>query len=209
MIHQKAKSERSRCGFCGKTKGLTKTECCKNWICDDEHKYVAFSYARNSCHRNHSRYTLCGFHHKEGHEGSWKNCSECRDSFKTEMHVWYGTNEYILRDVKNCESRSNTQHTTGVTIYGRVGYNFEKFFNPPTYEPTKCSTCRKVIRLGIEGYSNLRGQYWCESCSKLEEKEILSDFKKFKKKAGLPQRPQSIKLKPLSLDPIVDIKFCP
>ena len=22
---------------------LTKTECCGNWICDDEHKYVMFS----------------------------------------------------------------------------------------------------------------------------------------------------------------------
>lgn len=25
-----------RCGLCGKTKNLTKTECCGNWICDDE-----------------------------------------------------------------------------------------------------------------------------------------------------------------------------
>ena len=31
------------CGLCGKTKKLTKTECCGNWICDDEHKYVVFS----------------------------------------------------------------------------------------------------------------------------------------------------------------------
>ncbi len=29
---------------------------------------------------------------------------------------------YILRGVKNCESRSNTQHGTKITIYGRVGY---------------------------------------------------------------------------------------
>ena len=31
----------------------------------------------------------------------------------------------ILREVKNCESRSNTQHGTGITIYGRVGYKFQ------------------------------------------------------------------------------------
>lgn len=49
----------NRCGLCGKKKNLTKTDCCGNWICDDEHKYVIFSYARNSCHRNHNRYTLC------------------------------------------------------------------------------------------------------------------------------------------------------
>ena len=55
-------SDQPRCGLCGKTKNLTKMECCGNWICDDEHKYVMFSYARNSCHRNHLRYTLCGYH---------------------------------------------------------------------------------------------------------------------------------------------------
>lgn len=43
------KSNRPRCGLCGKTTNLTKTECCGTWICDDEHKYVMFSYARNSC----------------------------------------------------------------------------------------------------------------------------------------------------------------
>ena len=35
-----------KCGLCGKTSRLTKTACCGNWICDDEDKYVMFSYAR-------------------------------------------------------------------------------------------------------------------------------------------------------------------
>jgi hypothetical protein len=48
----------NRCGLCGETKKLTRTLCCVNLICDDEDKYVMFSYARNSCHRNHDRYTL-------------------------------------------------------------------------------------------------------------------------------------------------------
>ena len=39
---------------------------------------------------------------------------------------------YILREVKNCESRSNTQHGTGITIYGRVGYEIRPF-NQPIY----------------------------------------------------------------------------
>jgi hypothetical protein len=46
---------KSRCGLCGKPKNLAQTECCGQWICNDEHKYVLFSYARNSCARNHDR----------------------------------------------------------------------------------------------------------------------------------------------------------
>jgi hypothetical protein len=126
-----------RCGLCGKTTNLTRTECCGNWICDDEHDYVLFSYARNSCHRNHSRYTLCSFHHNEGHPGDWKTCEQCRSNFETEMYVWYGTNEY----------------------------NFEKLEDPPSYEPTMCSSCGRVIRLGTDGYSFSGKQYRCLNCS--------------------------------------------
>ena len=126
-----------RCGLCGKTKNLTKTECCDTWICDDEHKYVLFSYATNSCSRNHLRYTLCGHHHIEGHDGNWRECLKCRESFETEMYVWYGTNEF----------------------------NFEKLPNPPEYEPTHCTDCGKVIRLGEDGYSTLGDEYWCDRCT--------------------------------------------
>ena len=89
MVRGKRKSrpDKLRCGLCGKAEKLIKTECCGNWICDDEHKYVLFSYARNSCHRNHSRYTLCAYHYNEGHVGDWKGCKECRESFETEMYV--------------------------------------------------------------------------------------------------------------------------
>ena len=45
--------EEKKCFICGATKNLVRTECCGKWICDDEDKYVVFSYARNSCHRNH------------------------------------------------------------------------------------------------------------------------------------------------------------
>ena len=34
------KADKPRCGLCGKNKNLTETECCGNWICDDEHKYL-------------------------------------------------------------------------------------------------------------------------------------------------------------------------
>ena len=117
-----------------------KTECCNQYICDDYDQYVLFSYARNSCARNHSSYTLCASHFNEGHEGDWQKCEECRNSFETEMYVWYGTNEY----------------------------NFVKLENPPKYEPTHCAKCKKVIRLAQDGYSVKGKQYLCERCSNIE-----------------------------------------
>ena len=124
------------CGLCGKTKNLTRTECCGNWICDDEYTYQLFSFARNSCSRNHGRFTLCGFHFNEGHAGDWKDCPKCRKAFETEMYVYYGTNEY----------------------------NFEVLADPPTFEPTKCIRCGKVIDLGAGGYSSSSDGYRCGRC---------------------------------------------
>jgi hypothetical protein len=135
-----------RCDLCGKTTRLTKAECCDQWICDDEDKYVLFSYAHTSCSRNHRRYTLCGHHSAEGHPGTWQECPTCRTDIDTEIYVYFGTNEY----------------------------NFEKLANPPSYEPTKCSVCGKVIVLSEEGYSISRDAYRCELCMAAE----------FYKKAG-------------------------
>ena len=130
------KNIKAKCGLCGKTENLYRTDCCGNWICDDEHEYVIFSYARNSCDRNHRRHTLCGYHYNEEHAGHWKDCKECRESFMTEMYVWYGTNEY----------------------------NFEKLENPPAYEPTRCTDCGSVISLGEDGYAQLGCEFWCDKC---------------------------------------------
>ena len=126
------------CGLCGKKTNLTRTDCCGNWICDDEHKYVMFSYDKNSCHRNHDQYTLCAYHSHNEHTGDWKGCKECEESLGTEMYVWHGTNEY----------------------------NFDVLENPPAYEPTKCSKCGIVIKLTTDSYSMSGGdQYWCEKCT--------------------------------------------
>lgn len=127
-----------RCGLCGKTKKLTRTECCGQWICDDTDKYVLFSYAQNSCYRNHDRYTLCSHHFVEEHTGDdWRTCEKCKDDFETEMYVYYGTNEF----------------------------NFVKLENPPQYAPTHCADCNKVISLGYDGYSMYAGKYYCMKCS--------------------------------------------
>lgn len=134
-----------RCALCGKTGQLTRTNCCGNWICDDEGDYVPFSYARNSCYRNHRRYTLCGYHHAEEHAGSWKDCPACRSDIETELYVHYGTNEY----------------------------NFEKLESPPAFEPTRCASCGAVINLGEDGYSTRGSEYSCEVCSAREFQRLL------------------------------------
>ena len=131
--------------MCGKSGKLTKTECCGNWICDDEGRYVLFSHAQNSCHRNHRRYTLCGHHHNEEHEGRWQDCQQCRDDFETEMYVHFGTNEF----------------------------NFEKLANPPAFEPTKCSECGSVIVLADGGHSQRGDEYWCPRCTARKFKGLL------------------------------------
>jgi len=132
----KSSATARKCGLCGATKKLTRTDCCDNWICDDSDEYKLFSYARNSCWRNHDRYTLCGGHANEGHPGHWKDCKQCRDDIETEMYVYFGTNEY----------------------------NFEVLENPPKFKPTKCAKCKKVIVLSDGGYSYGRGGYQCGDC---------------------------------------------
>ena len=152
---KKNKAEnRPRCGLCGKIKKLTKTECCGQWICDDEDKYVLFSYVTNSCYRNHRRYTLCGFHHAEEHAGNWKDCLECRNAFETEMYAYYGTNEF----------------------------NFQKLENPPAYLPTKCAGCRIIISLGYDSYSKKGDEYWCEECTHKEMEGIFLQAKRINHK---------------------------
>ena len=126
-----------RCGLCAKSGKLMRTGCCGQWICDDEDTYVMFSYAQNSCSRNHRRYTLCGYHYAEEHNGDWRECLECREEFETEMYVYYGTNDY----------------------------NFLKLENPPSFEPTRCKQCRTVIRLAEDGCTMKGKNYYCERCS--------------------------------------------
>jgi len=125
------------CGLCGEATGkLTLTACCGNRICDDESEYVLFSYAPNSCHRNHDRQTLCSYHHREEHPGDWKDCSKCRETFEPEMYAWYATNPY----------------------------NFEKLKDPPAFAPTLCDQCGERIVLPRGGYSLSGGKRRCQRC---------------------------------------------
>jgi hypothetical protein len=142
---KKTAKPKAACGLCGKTKKLTRTDCCGNWICDDVDQYVLFSYAHTSCWRNHDRYTLCAYHHNEEHPGRWQECSSCRKEFETEIYVHLGTNEY----------------------------NFEKLKNPPAYPPTRCTRCRTIIVLAEGGYSQRGKDYSCARCTELEFRNLL------------------------------------
>ena len=134
--NQEKKPTKERCFICGKSTNLIRTLCCDMPICDDSHEYVVFSYAHNSCFRNHDRYTLCSYHHHEEHKGNWQTCKKCRDEFETEMYVYYGTNEY----------------------------NHEKLKAPPKFEPTKCAGCGKIINLAEDGHSLRGGESYCMNC---------------------------------------------
>ena len=124
------------CGLCGSRGAVTRTDCCGNLICDDAEEHVTSSHARKSCYRNHSHQTICAFHHTEGHDGVWKLCSRCRESFEPEMYAWYATNEF----------------------------NFDKLENPPAFAPTVCQRCGKRIVLPQGGFTMAEGKYWCEAC---------------------------------------------
>lgn len=128
-----------KCGLCGKTRKLVKTPCCDSWICDDEDQYQLFSFATNSCFRNHRRYTLCGYHSCEEHPGPWQTCKRCRKDMddELEMYVWYGTNEY----------------------------NFETLPDPPAFKPTHCSECGVRIHLGTDGYTQTGDKKYCQQCA--------------------------------------------
>lgn len=116
ISNKKALPEKKKCGLCGSTtKTITKTSCCNNWICDDESDYVLFSYAHNSCHRNHNRYTLCSHHFTEEHDGNWQDCKKCKDSFDLPDYVDMGTNEHNFEILKNPEKVTVTCVNCGFT----------------------------------------------------------------------------------------------
>jgi hypothetical protein len=134
------KSEKPTCGLCGKkTKDLTKTPCCDNWICDDVHEYVLFSYDTNSCYRNHDRYTLCATHSRENHAGIWQECKKCKNEYPIENYVDFGTNDF----------------------------NFEKLKNPPKVT-IKCVSCGFQSNTAQDfAYQTSNGWYCCKSkCQK-------------------------------------------
>jgi hypothetical protein len=108
------------CGLCGFTGSrqvaIIKTECCNNWICDDQPNYELQSYKLNSCMRNHDRYSKCSLHHKDQHEGLFRECEICKKSAKIEMKQacpdkrhWYEfvNKHFLFENVTEKEKASN------------------------------------------------------------------------------------------------------
>ena len=57
--------------------------------------------------------------------------------------------------------------------YGTNEYNFEKLLNPPTFEPTHCANCGKVISLGYDGYMQSGKDYFCQRCANKRMRETI------------------------------------
>lgn len=98
----------NKCGLCNKTNQdayldnglpLTKTKCCSNWICDDEHTYKLQTFSENSCYRNHNRYTMCANHYDGKHTGDWKQCVKCKDSYPKLTYDEMYTNKFNFEKV--------------------------------------------------------------------------------------------------------------
>lgn len=159
-----------KCGLCGRNareafvktgNHLTKTDCCDNWICDDEHLYVVGTYAKNSCLRNHTRYTLCNYHMTENHRGSWLECEKCKSEFDLIDYVDKGTNNYNFVKLKNapkieikCASCGFIGDKVNAYFCGQTIRRGEKL-----YYCTK-EKCKKVFM--PEGYTGAPGAFLCQ-----------------------------------------------
>ena len=123
----------SFCGLCGNDGSiapLKQARCCKRTICDDQASYKMFSYARNSCDRNHGKYTMCSFHHTNmddpPHSGDpyKEECAQCK--------YMHGDSDDIY--VGNLTSNHNFQE------------DIEKVERAPAFDPTKCMKCGRIIK---------------------------------------------------------------
>lgn len=75
------------CCFCGNESApLVKTKCCEQWVCCDT-SFVSYR-GDGYCQFAHEYYSACHFHYNEEHQGTWQECSECRDFFgKLEFQI--------------------------------------------------------------------------------------------------------------------------
>ncbi len=132
------------CGICGSKGPLTKTSCCDELICDDIKNDQGVPVEQSECRRNHEKYTLCHHHYRNEHEGDWKECKECRDSFDTEMYVYYGTNEY----------------------------NVEVLDDPPDYAPTECAECGTVVDRSRDAHQMTQDGILCADCCEIDPRHL-------------------------------------
>jgi hypothetical protein len=149
---QTAKQNKPKCGICGKSTRLKKTECCDQWICDDWNPGSVPAAASNSCSQNHLRLTLCGHHFLSKHPGEVNDCSLCKGAFEEEIYTYLKTNEYNI----------NTPHAprkkkTPILVPD----------NHPESEYGKCAQCNKQIDLADDSYTIKDNRFYCTDCMPL------------------------------------------
>jgi hypothetical protein len=130
------------CGLCGKQEPLRRTDCCNRTVCDDFDNYVPFSYTKTSCARNHSRYTICSTHKTEHPDENcnWRQCVKCKeDSGEVENFVGSGSSNFNFVE--------------------------DQWDDAPTFEPTYCFACRRLVKLNSEGHARIPNKgIQCQSC---------------------------------------------
>ena len=99
------------------------------------------TYGRESCRRNHDRYSLCANHLNEKHTGPLRTCRPCRDVRPfVEDYVWRYTNVY----------------------------NFlpDRLEHPPAFAPMHCRECGVVVYVNCDSHTRKPGHVMvCEECA--------------------------------------------
>jgi len=150
LVHSKLDSDilisvlDTYCGLCGKQGPLTRTECCNRAICDDSGDTFLYVPSRPECAYMHDRYTVCSTHHHERHDDStdWRECRQCR--------VYFADME-------------------GLVGMGTSSFNFseDQWDGAPSFDPTYCSKCERLIKLNSEAYTTLpdgKSSKVCQRC---------------------------------------------
>eukprot|EP01133_Synstelium_polycarpum_P012996 gene12996-15287_t len=145
------KSSEKKCHICGQQPSrnlkLTRTECCGNWVCDNEDQYQLFSGSRDFCGRSHAKYTICGTksHTARKHQSpDWRTCQQCKVE-PPEKGMLAG----LFGGPPSKESS---------LYFGTNGYNFMPMLNVPYNRVTvDCGRCKRAFLSYIEGSSLTMG----------------------------------------------------
>jgi hypothetical protein len=158
--NRKSGKARSRCGICGKTTKLKKTECCGQWICDDWNPGGLPSCATNSCSRNHARLTLCGYHFTNKHPGDVDSCLLCKKAFEEEIYIYLKTNEYNIRvPGKQSKKKQPVKRPVKQPVLSLKAGS--------SGETDTCSICNGKINLVDDSYTIKGEDYYCVACMPL------------------------------------------
>lgn len=140
---RRPRDDRTGCTACGRRGEVKPSECCGLLFCAGGSPFSPYASPLAHCERSHSRYTVCGYHHGQGHAGPWANCEVCKSDFEPQLYEYYASNR--------CNS-------------GQRPYD-SKLHHP------RCNDCARWIDLLADGYWVEGGGFLCIRCA--EEREEL------------------------------------